>query len=107
MRLEMMESGPCADFSISGAVVSVGEVSVDCAAMQNDHEVVADICSDGQGGFVAGAAEGRAYVLSCIIPPQRVEMVQDGEDENGPIMKPAPIPLNPSEVVVKVWPYVG
>ena len=105
-RLEMMGSGPCADFSISGTVVSVGNASVDCASLQSDHEMIVDICSDGQGGFVVGAQAGKAYVLSCIVPPRRYQYVQDGEDENGPIMVPEAIPLNPADIVVKVWPYV-
>lgn len=106
-RLEMMGDGACADFSISGTMVSVGNVNVDCAVWQSDHEMIVDICSDDNGGFVAGASNGKAYVLSCIIPPRRYELVEDGEDENGPIMKQVAIPLNPNDVVVKVWPYAG
>ena len=44
------------------------------------------------------------------MPPRggrrRYQYVQDGEDENGPIMVPEAIPLNPADIVVKVWPYV-
>jgi len=86
-------------------MITVGDVSVDCAEWQSDHEVIVDICSDGQGGFVVGAPNGKAYVLSCIVPPRRYEMVQDGEDENGPIMRPEAIPLDPDDIVVKAWPY--
>lgn len=97
-QVEKLKGESCryADFSIDGVVVSVGTATIDCGAMQDDSERIIDICAVDMGELVVGAENGKTYVLSCIIPPKQYEIVDE---------QPAPLPLDPDTIVIKLWPY--
>lgn len=105
-RIELIGSGERCDFSVLGTVVSVGGLTVDCSDYQADsEEICLDICREGDA-FVVGTAEGRAYVISIIIPPKTYEEVSEGVDENGdPITQRVAAAMDPAQLLLKLWPY--
>ncbi len=97
----------CVDYSINGAVVQVGNVTVNCEEMQGDHQRLIDICAD-EGGFSLGAIQGKPFVMNIIIPPKQYVEVGDGTDESGnPKTRREALPLNASEITIRLWPYAG
>lgn len=105
MQIQLMEPGqPVSDFSISEAVVTVGAVSIDCAARERDTAVMIEIRDN--AGVIAEGGDG-AYVAQIQIPARRYEstIVDPGPgDEGGPSEVASPIPLDPNAVTVTLWP---
>ncbi len=104
MQINLMQPGqPVADFAVSGAVVSVAGVPVDCAASQQDVAVVIEIRSnDG----IAGVGGDGAYLAQIEIPARRYETTTipaEGEGEQDTEVR-SPLPLDPDAVVVTLWP---
>ncbi len=96
---------PVADFSVSGAVVTVAGVAIDCAARQGSSSVNIAIC-----GTVANATEGGngAYLAQIDIPPKRYITVAGPNDAQGnPTSVQEAVPLDPNAVQVTLWPTVG
>ena len=109
-RIELQEPGGAnsVDYSVNGLVVTVGGITVNCAEMQQDHQVLIDICDNGRGGFTLGATDDSPYVMNIVIPPRQYQDVPDGEDEDGsPKTRREPVPLKNSEVTLRLWPYIG
>lgn len=108
MQIRLMEPGqPVSDFSIAGAVVTVGEVSIDCAARERDTAVMIEVRRD-SGGTVTEGGDG-AYVAQIEIPARRYEtvIVEPGSgDEDGPSEESEAVALDPNAVTVTLWPTV-
>ena len=103
MKIETIGKGPFVDFSIEGNKIKVGNIQIDCAQLQSDSENIIDICDDGSGNLIVG--KRKAFVMNIIIPPKKYQEVQS-EDENGePVLQQQPIPLEPSDITIKLWPY--
>ncbi|PIQ51452.1 MAG: hypothetical protein COW02_14570 [Comamonadaceae bacterium CG12_big_fil_rev_8_21_14_0_65_59_15] len=93
---------PVADFSFSGAIVTVAGVAVDCAERQLDSSVIVEIRL-GSGGAQEGGAG--AYLAHITIPPKRYTTVAGPDDANGnPTSVQEFIALDPNAVQVTLWP---
>lgn len=110
MQINLKQPGqPVADFSVSGAVVTVSGVAIDCATRQEDVAVTIEIRRN-----LGGPSEGGngAYLAQIKIPSRRYEITQvpgeEGEGEEGETAQPTelrePLPLDPNAVVVTLWP---
>lgn len=103
MRMQTRGAGPHPDVSVSGSVVTVGEVAVNCEERQDESAVLIDLRQD-RGGPVTEGGEGR-QVASVYIPPRRYEEVETGEtdDEDNPVMSREAVPLDCDHVLVTLW----
>lgn len=106
MQIILKQDGqPVADFSVSGANVTVAGVAIDCAERQQDIAVSVEVRQN-----IGGPSEGGngAYLAQIEIPARSYETVTvpaEGEDEQ-PTELREPLPLDPSAVVVTLWPTV-
>ncbi len=106
MQIILKQDGqPVADFSVSGANVTVAGVAIDCAERQQDIAVSVEVRQN-----IGGPSEGGngAYLAQIEIPARRYETVivpaeGEGEDEQ-PTELREPLPLDPNAVVVTLWP---
>jgi hypothetical protein len=96
------------DFSVSGSVVTVSGVETDCAARQKDTAVTIEIRKSANGAREGGKG---AYLAQISIPPRQYaaqETPLPGEDGEMPVGEVRePLPLDPNEVVVTLWPLAG
>lgn len=93
---------PVADFSFSGAIVTVAGVAVDCADRQLDSSVIVEIRIGSSGAREGGTG---AYLAHIAIPPKRYATVTGPDDANGnPSSVQEPIALDPNVVQVTLWP---
>lgn len=104
MQIILKQDGqPVADFSVSGANVTVAGVAIDCAERQQDIAVSVEVRQN-----IGGPSEGGngVYLAQIEIPARRYETVTvpaEGEDEQ-PTELREPLPLDPNAVVVTLWP---
>ena len=106
MQIILKQDGqPVADFSVSGANVTVAGVAIDCAERQQDIAVTVEVRQN-----IGGPSEGGngAYLAQIEIPARCYETVivpaeGEGEDEQ-PTELREPLPLDPNAVVVTLWP---
>lgn len=87
---------PVADFAVSGAIVTVAGVAIDCAERQQDIAVTIEIRAN-QGGPSEGG-DG-AYLAQIAIPARRYD---DIETDDG--VQHEPQPLDPNAVEITLWP---
>lgn len=90
---------PVADFAVSGAVVTVAGVTVDCAERQLDTSVQIEIRA-AEGGAIEGG-DG-AYLAQIMIQARRYDEVP-GETEEDPVEIVA-APLDPNAIEIVLWP---
>lgn len=79
MQMEKKGSGPWPGVKVDGVNVTltVGESSLvfDCAALQEDGQVMVDVVRGHDGGLAVGVENGVEYVANLIIPPAYYEDV--------------------------------
>ncbi|WP_027390854.1 hypothetical protein [Chrysiogenes arsenatis] len=112
--LRLMGNGPHHDVMVAGALVTVGEVTIDAAALQRDESVTVDVFVSPTGGFMLDGPG--AFAVNVAIPPRRYHeeaaMDEFGEgdaDGDGELMGSGtvvrePLPLDVDTVVVTLWP---
>lgn len=117
MQIEKKGSGPWAEVSQTGAVVTISlgedEKVYDCAALQQDAQLMIDVVMGFDGHLAEGAVNGSEYVANLIIPPQRYadvdlpvtlteEPLPEGADSAGftpmPVVETVPVPLEEDEM---------
>lgn len=90
---------PVADFSVSGNVVVVSGLEIDCAQRQEDSTLVIEV-RQVAGEVVEGGQRG-SYLAHIAIPPREYETIAgEDEEETQQIIKP----LDHNCVVVTLWP---
>lgn len=98
MQINLKQPGqPVADFSVSGAVVVVSGVVIDCAARQQDGGVMVEVRQNNHG--VTEGGDG-AYLAQIEIPAREFEEAPEGGEDR------VALPLDPNAVVVTLWPTV-
>ncbi|SSY76710.1 hypothetical protein [Alcaligenes faecalis] len=103
MQIHLKQPGqPVSDFAISGTVVTVSGVAVDCAVQQQDVSVTLEIRANASGPGLGGDG---AYLAQIEIPARRylAPQVPMGEGEE-PMEQLEAQPLDPSAVAVTLWP---
>lgn len=103
MRMQTRGAGPHPDVSVSGSVVTVGEVTVNCEERQDESAVMIDLRQE-KSGPVTESGGGR-QVASVYIPPRRYQEVATGEtdDEGNEVVSREAVPLDPDQVLVTLW----
>ncbi|MDR1903757.1 MAG: hypothetical protein LBQ88_15930 [Treponema sp.] len=105
------------DYSLKDAVLTIGGITVDLEAEQEDQEVIITF-SDHNGMIHRGMMPCCRYVAEVIIPPRRYELIEventsinedDGEEkemdeEPGRHTENVPVSLDIDSVVLKLWP---
>ena len=96
---------PVADFSVSGTIVTVSGVTINCAGRQTDIAVTVQVrtnhASPGEGAMEGGSG---AYLAQIEIPARRYTDI-DGKDKDGkPEITQSPVPLDPNAISITLWP---
>lgn len=87
-----------ADFSVTGTVITIAGIVVDCATRQNDGTVNVEIRRSASG---AGEGGNGAYLAQIAIPARRYAMAEvDGEEQQ------MAVPLDPNAIEITLWPTV-
>lgn len=107
-QINLIQSGqPVADFSVSGSLITVAGVTVDCATRQLDVASVIEIRSF--GGVAQEGGEDGAYLAHIHIPAKVYLETEvpagSGDDENAPpTIQRAPVAIDPNAISVTLWP---
>lgn len=100
-------SQPVADFSVSGASITIGGAVIDCAALQSDSQEIINIARD-KSGVVQLNPKNGGTCLAIVRIPARLYADQTGpNDEHGnSTVVSVPQPLDPNAISVELWPLV-
>lgn len=109
MRIQNVNSGQKASYSLSGTVLTldvdhVKPLAIDLQERQGDVSKVVDVSLDSSFSSL-GEGVGSWYIATVDIPPKSYELYDTGNnDENGDaIMGKRVIPLNTSDVTLHLW----
>lgn len=93
---------PVADFAVTGNVVTVAGVVVDCAERHADISVSVEIRNNKAGPSEGGSG---AYLAQIEIPARRYNEVAGENDKDGkPTTIKEPVALDPNAVAITLWP---
>ncbi|MQU22134.1 hypothetical protein GHO35_13395 [Pseudomonas helleri] len=100
-QINLMQPGqPVADFAVSGTQVTVAGVTVDAADHQTDSGETVEIRHNGASAQVGG---GGAYLAHIQVPPAQYSAAVLGDE--GALITPAQrLPLDPSTIIITLWP---
>lgn len=92
-----------ADFSVTGAVITVAGRQVDCADRQGDEEEIVEIRQGSKGPVEGGQG---AYLAVIRIPARRYhdEPGPDDPATGNPTQVRVADPLDPNSIEVTLWP---
>lgn len=104
MLIENIQAGPYIDYSLAGNVLTIGEISIDLAAGQKDHQETLYVTRSGNT-LIDGLDGANSYVASVAIPPKEYNNVDSGDvDYDGnPVINKVALPLDTDKVVLKLW----
>jgi hypothetical protein len=104
------------DYSLEGAVLTIGGIAVDLETEQKDQEVIITF-SDHNGMIHRGMMPCCKYVSEVILPPRKYDVVEvegspantfSGEDNEGEEpethTETVPVSLDLDSVVLNLWP---
>jgi hypothetical protein len=104
------------DYSLEGAVLTIGGIAVDLETAQEDQEVIIPF-SNHNGKIHQGMMPCCTYVAEVVIPPRRYEImeairhpikVSSGEENGDEVLaahtETTPVPIDVDSVVLKLWP---
>lgn len=105
MQIILLGQGPHHDFAISGPVVTLGDVRIDCAAEQLAETATLSVFSTEQGMSLQGPG---AFAATVAIPPRKYpqpeptaeQLPESGEQHTAP----EPLPLDPDTITLTLWP---
>lgn len=99
---------PVADFSVSGAVITIAGTVIDCAARQADDQVLLNVAKDKSGAVKINPARGGTCLAIIRIPAKQYQDVPGAPDPQtgDPIMVRTEIPLDPNTISVELWPTI-
>jgi len=106
-RIMMIEPGaPAPEFSVTGTMVTVEGVVVDCAAAQQDSAVTVEVRNN--NGVVEIGGDG-PYLATIRIPARRYvdEATSETDPQTGaPVMVKVAQSLGVNDFEVTLWPHV-
>ena len=111
MQIDYLGTGPYADYTQPGDMIRIGDLEIDCGAIQADSQIIVDICDDGAGGLAIGTGDGKAYVASIIVPARQYmeqEATDDAgnpvlDDDGNPVIERVALPFDINQVSLKLW----
>ena len=90
MQTTQVKPGTCIEYTIDGAVITVGGLDIDAAAEQKDERVIVDVFKNGS----ITRSPGGYRIMAIEIPP--ITYTDDVAD-----------PLDVNNVVITLWPITG
>lgn len=103
--MTIMGPGPHHDIATSGTTVKIGDILLDCVALQQNSDVVIDVFSTGGQLDLQGPG---AFAANVRIPARRWEDVaveSDTDTEEGvDSVASNPLPLDPNTIEITLWP---
>jgi hypothetical protein len=91
------------DYSLDGNSITIGGITIDLAAEEQDQEVIITFGSC-RGRIHRGLMPSCVYIAEIIIPPRKYETLEkSGEDEKAETI---PVPLDIDAVTLRLWPVV-
>lgn len=99
---------PIADFSVSGATISIAGTAIDCAALQTESQVLVNVAKDKAGAVKLNPKSGgTCLAIICIPAKQYHDLPSDPDPQTGdPTFVRTEIPLDPNAIAVELWPTV-
>ena len=80
------------------------DLTINLAKREEDEAVHIDICYDGDGALVVGAAAGRRYVAEIDIPAREyTETEEETEEGEQTQTRRDPVPLDMDKVTLTLW----
>ncbi|MDR0997278.1 MAG: hypothetical protein LBL69_06425 [Zoogloeaceae bacterium] len=100
MQIVLKQPGqPVADIAVSGAVLTVAGIAIDCAARQTDAPQTIEVrLHNGQ----AHEGGNGAYLAQIDIPPR--DYTETPAETEGQPPTRTPVELDPNRVVATLWP---
>ncbi|NMH83256.1 AAA family ATPase [Heyndrickxia coagulans] len=104
MIITNVNDGQKVPYSVSGTLLTVGDVTIDLQARQTSEQRVIDICLDNQLKTMAEGL-GAWYVANIIIPPKQKELINTGrqDEHENEIMEEVERPLDMNGVELRLW----
>ncbi|MGJ9460132.1 AAA family ATPase [Oceanobacillus sp. CF4.6] len=104
MIISNANDGQKAGYSLSGNVLTVGNVSIDLQDKQKTNERVIDICLDNQLETMREGM-GAWYVANVIVPAKKYSFQPTGEkdEEGNDIMEEVELPVDLPKVELRLW----
>lgn len=100
MQILLLGAGPHHDIAVSGNLITIGGLTVDCRAEQRQEQITISLYQTDSGISTSGPG---AFVATVVIPPQQWQSASEQPNEDKPAA-PLPLPLNPDTVTLTLWP---
>lgn len=100
MQILLLGAGPHHDIAVSGNLITIGGLTVDCQAEQRQEQTTISLYQTGAGISTSGSG---AFVATVVIPPQQWPAASEQSNEDKPVAL-EPLPLNPDTVTLTLWP---
>lgn len=100
MQILPLGAGPHHDIAVSGNLITIGGLTVDCQAEQRQEQTTISLYQTGAGISTSGPG---AFVAIVVIPPQQWPAASEQSNEDKPVAL-EPLPLNPDTVTMTLWP---
>lgn len=100
MQILLLGAGPHHDIAVSGNLITIGGLTVDCQAEQRQEQTTISLYQTGAGISTSGQG---AFVATVVIPPQQWPAASEQSNEDKPVAL-EPLPLNPDTVTLTLWP---
>lgn len=107
--ITLMGPGPHHDIATRGTTIQIGDIPLDCVALQQNSDVTIDVFSaDGQLSLQGPGA----FAANVRIPARRwedvtTEPVDEGSTDSidsADSIKSNPLPLDPNAIEITLWP---
>ena len=101
--MTLMGPGPHHDIATLGTSVQIGDITLDCVALQQNSDVVIDVFS--AGGQLSLQGPG-AFAANVRIPARRWEdaVTEPDTEEGTDGIVSSPLPLDPNTIEITLWP---
>ena len=100
MQILLLGAGPHHDIAVSGNLITIGGLTVDCQAEQRQKQPALSLYQTGAGISTSGPG---AFVATVVTPPQQWPPASEQSNEDKPVAL-EPLPLNPDTVTLTLWP---
>ena len=100
MQILLLGAGPHYDIAVSGNLITIGGLTVDCQAQQRQEQTTISLYQTDSGISTSGPG---AFVATVVIPPQQWPAANEQPNEDQPAAS-QPLPLNPDTVTLTLWP---
>ena len=98
MQILLLGAGPHHDIAVSGNLITIGGLTVDCQAEKRQEQTTISLYQTDSGISTSGPG---AFVATVVIPPHQWPAASEQPNEDKPVAL-EPLPLNPDTVTLKI-----